>query len=126
MIFLTKTEILKIHRRTLAEQGGSAGIRDEGVLESALLAPENRAFYQDGDVIACAATYAFHLMQAHAFVDGNKRVAAVATEVFLLVNGFLLKENDAKLESFYLEIASSEMMRDEAERFLRERVQPLE
>jgi death-on-curing protein len=126
MIFLTKTEVLKIHRRTLSEQGGSEGVRDEGVLESALLAAENRAFYEDADVIACAAAYAFHLTQAHAFVDGNKRVAAVATEVFLLVNGFLLKETDAKLESFYLKIAGSEMTRDEVEQFLRERVQPLE
>lgn len=126
MIFLTKKEILKIHRRTLAEQGGSEGVRDENVLESALLAAENRAFYEDADTIACAAAYAFHLTQAHGFVDGNKRVAAVATEVFLLVNGFLLKETDRKLESFYLKIASSEMTRDEAERFLRARVQPLE
>lgn len=126
MIFLTKTEVLKIHRRTSAEQGGSEGVRDENVLESALLAAENRAFYEDADVIACAAAYAFHLTQAHAFVDGNKRVAAVATEVFLLVNGFLLNETDQKLEGFYLKIASSETTRDEAERFLRERVEPLE
>ncbi len=82
MIFLTKADVLNIHRRTIAEQGGSEGIRDKNLLESALAAAENRYFYENVDLAACAATYAFHLSKAHAFIDGNKRVAAVSAEVF--------------------------------------------
>ena len=62
MIFLTKTQILKIHQKTLFEQGGSDGIRDENGLLSALFAPENRVYYEDVGIIICAATYAFHLI----------------------------------------------------------------
>lgn len=60
-----------LHARTTAIHGGSPGMRDEGGLESALAAPENRYYYEDAELIGCAASYAYHLSQAHAFVDGN-------------------------------------------------------
>jgi len=75
IIFLTKSEILTLHELALSKHGGSYGIR-ESILESTIAAPENRYYYENVGIIECAAAYAYHLSQAHAFVDGNKRVAA--------------------------------------------------
>ena len=118
MIFIIVADVLKIHRRTIAEQGGSEGIRDENLLQSALAA-QNRFFYENADLAVCAATYAFHLSKAHAFVDGNKRVAAVAAEVFLLINRAILNAGDDALEKLYLNIADGTLTRDEVEEFFR-------
>lgn len=63
------------------------GLRDEGALESALLAAENRAYYEEARLAVCAATYAYHLTQAHAFIDGNKRIGTVVAELFIEFNG---------------------------------------
>ena len=82
MKFPDKLDVLAVHARLISETGGSSGIRDEGLLESALAAAENRHHYEAADLVACAATYAYHLTQAHAFIDGNKRVAAAITETF--------------------------------------------
>jgi death-on-curing protein len=87
MRFPDKLDVLTIHARLIEETGGSGGLRDQGSLESALAAAENRYNYEKADLITCAATYAFHLTQAHAFVDGNKRIAAAITETFLEDNG---------------------------------------
>ncbi len=65
--FLTKEEVLHLQEQGIEEFGGSHGLRDEGALESALLAAENRAYYEDAGLAVCAATYAYHLTQAHAF-----------------------------------------------------------
>jgi death-on-curing protein len=122
MIFLTKADVLKVHRRALEEFGGGEGLRDEGALESALQAAENRYFYENADLAVCAATYAFHLSKAHAFLDGNKRVAAVSAEVFLIINGARLDARSDELEEFYLNIAAGKIVREEAEMFFRKRI----
>ena len=83
MRFPDKLDVLTIHALLIEETGESGGLRDQGSLESALAAAENRYNYEKADLITCAATYAFHLTQAHAFVDGNKRIAAAITETFL-------------------------------------------
>ena len=98
--------------------GGSHGLRDEGALEAALLAAENRAFYEDADLITCAAVYAYHLTQAHAFIDGNKRVAAAATELFLELNGELLEASDEALVALFMGIAAGRLTRGDVEAHL--------
>lgn len=90
MIFPDKLDVLTIHARLLAETGGTHGIIDEALLESALNSAIHRHHYAAADVVSCAATHAFHLSQTHAFLDGNKRVAAAVTEAFLETNGFEL------------------------------------
>src|SRR5688572_18490154 len=105
MDFLRRTDILAIHARSLADLGAAHGIRDEGGLESALVAAENRHYYEGADLVGCAAAYAFHLSKAHAFVDGNKRVAAGAAEVFLVLHGASLDADDDALFDFYMAIA---------------------
>jgi len=121
MIFLTKAEVLEIHRLSLERFGGSPGVRDEGAFEAALVAVENRVAYEDADVLACAATYAYHLTMAHAFVDGNKRVGAAAMRVFLRVNDVWIWAKEDDLYELFMAIAAGEMRRDAAEVWLRAR-----
>jgi len=90
LLFLSKQEVLDIHAKAIGEFGGSLGLRDEGALESALAAAEQRHFYENADLATCAATYAFHLSKAHAFVDGNKRTALLTALTFLKLNGHSL------------------------------------
>ena len=119
MRFPDKLDVLTIHARLIEETGGSSGLRDQGSLESALAAAENRYNYEDADLIACAATYAFHLTQAHAFVDGNKRIAAAITETFLESNGSELTMSDDELAQLFLNIAAGNLTRDGVETELR-------
>ncbi len=122
MTFFSKEEVLELHRLNIERFGGSHGLRDEGAFESALNAAENRFYYEQADVITCAATYGFHLCQAHAFVDGNKRIGAIACELFLKDNGLTLAITNEQVIETFLKIASSEMTRDEFETFLRAHV----
>lgn len=119
-----KLDALTVHARLISETGGTGGLRDEGLLESALAAAENRHHFEAADVVACAATYAYHLTQAHAFVDGNKRVAAAITETFLETNGFRLDLTDAEIVRLFLDIAASLLTRDQVEELLRQKVSP--
>ena len=84
--WITKTLLLAIHGRLLAEHGGAIGLRDEGLLESALASPRNRFEYGETDVFELAAAYAFALTSNHPFVDGNKRTALAAAITFLAIN----------------------------------------
>jgi len=119
LIFLHKGDAIALHARGIELFGGSSGIRDEGALESALVAAENRFYYEQTDEIGCAAAYAYHLTKAHAFIDGNKRVAAVVTETFLKVNGVVLRASDDELVDLYLSIADGTFSRDQVEQNLR-------
>jgi death-on-curing protein len=114
-LFPRKDEVLELHARVLEEFGGTRGLRDEGALESALAAAENREHYEQADLATCAATYAFHLSQAHTFVDGNKRVAFAVSEVFLKINGAELTATNEQLMELFLKIAAGELSRDEVE-----------
>ncbi len=88
--WLDKAVALAIHDRQLAEHGGSAGLRDAGLLESALARPRNRWSYGEGDPAALAAAYAFGIARNHLFADGNKRTAWVLARLFLALNDHAL------------------------------------
>lgn len=122
MVFLRKQEVIDIQNRLIEEFGGSHGLRDEGTLESALGAVENRAFYGNADLAVCVATYAYHLTQAHAFIDGNKRVAAAVAEIFVELNGGQLEAINDEIITLFLKIAAGEFSRDEVEDFFNQRV----
>ena len=85
--FLTLAEVMQIHARSLTEHGGSEGVREPGLVESAIASAVNTFHYGRGDLFDVAASYAFHLAEAQAFLDGNKRTAVVAAMVFLARNG---------------------------------------
>lgn len=97
--FLSQQTVLDIHDAQIAEHGGEPGVRDEGLLESALAQPIARfgGQYLHGDLFAMAAAYAFHLAQNHAFVDGNKRTGLAAALVFLDVNGYEVADEGTEL-----------------------------
>ena len=124
MKFPDKLDVLIVHATLIAESGGTGGLRDEGVFESALAAAENRHNYEAADAVSCAATYAYHLTQAHAFFDGNKRIGAAITEAFLETNGFYLEMTNQELVDLFVAIAASKITRNEVERVLRNRVKP--
>ena len=122
MKFPQKLDVLTVHAMLISETGGTSGLRDEGLLEAALTAAENRNHYESADAVKCAATYAYHLTQAHAFLDGNKRVAAAVTEAFLETNGFELLMTNQEIVVLFLAIASSELSREQVEERLRGKV----
>lgn len=123
MKFPDKLDVLKAHARLIEETGGSVGIRDEALLESALAVAENRKSYEDADLAACAAAYAYHLTQAHSFIDGNKRIAAAVTETFLESNRSQLAMTDKEIVQLFVEIAAGLLTRDEVERLLRTKIE---
>ena len=85
--WIERDVVFAIHERQLAEHGGADGVRDSGVIESALARPRNLATYATPDAAALAAAYAFGLARNHGFVDGNKRTAWVTARLFLVDNG---------------------------------------
>jgi death-on-curing protein len=99
-IWVLKQTVLVFHLEQLAEHGGSDGLRDEGLLESALAKPKNKFAYQPEITLAAlAASYAFGIARNHPFVDGNKRAALVTAETFLELNGYIV---EASKEAKYL------------------------
>ncbi len=79
--------VLAVHDMQIAEHGGASGIRDIGLIESALARPANMVNYGDPDIVDLAASYAFGLAMNHGFIDGNKRTAYVVTRLFLRLHG---------------------------------------
>jgi len=110
--------VLAIHARAIAEFGEVHGVRDEGALEAALTAAEYRTYYEQALLTICAATYAYHLTQAHAFLDGNKRVAAAVAEIVLELNGAELRATDDQIIALFLAIAARQISRQDVEQRL--------
>jgi death-on-curing protein len=110
-IWISKELAVAIHKRQLAEHGGADGVRDEGLLDSALSRARNRFAYEDPTptIPMLAASYAFGIARNHAFIDGNKRTAAVVCETFLELNGFVLDATDAELYPVFLSLAEGSL-----------------
>lgn len=101
-----------LHDESIAEHGGAPGLRDEGLLESALARPLNLVAYGEPDVLDLAAAYGVGLAKNHAFVDGNKRVAFLAVGLFLALNGQRLVASQAEATLTMLAVAAGTL--DEA------------
>ncbi len=123
MIFIELGEALDLHQRLIARYGGSHGPCDEGALQSALIAPLNRFWYEGVDDLArLAATYSYHLAKAHAFLDGNKRVAAAVSLSFIYANGGEFAATENEIVEFYMRIAAGKSTRADAEEFFKRHV----
>lgn len=109
-----------VHLEQLAEHGGAPGTRDEGLFESALARPQNLALYGEPDVLALAAAYAVGLAKNHPFIDGNKRMAYVAMELFLVLNGVELTADDASATLTMLAVAAGDIDEPTLAQWLRE------
>ena len=121
-VWIDPAVVLAVHEEQLAEHGGAAGVRDAGLLESALARPRNLAQYGEPDLCELAAAYAFGLARNHPFIDGNKRSAFVATELFLVINGWQLVASDADCVLIMLSLASGEIDEPTFAAWLRGRV----
>ena len=117
--WLTKDAVFAMHVRQLAEHGGGSGVRDVGLLESALERPVNKAAYGQPDVFELAAAYAFGIARNHPFIDGNKRTALVASRTFLLINGYQVNAEKADLLKTFLALAAGELGEDDLAAWLR-------
>ena len=110
--WLREDVVVAMHGEQIAEHGGRPGIRDAGLLSSALARPQNQAAYGESSVFDLAAAYAFGIISNHPFVDGNKRTGFLAAYVFLYLNGWELMASEAEAVAAVLALAVKEM--DEA------------
>ena len=113
-----------LHDESIAEHGGLPGLRDEGLLESALARPLNLAAYGEPDVAALAASYGVGLAKNHAFVDGNKRVDFLAVGLFLALNGQRLVATQVEATLAMLDVAAGTLNEAAFAQWLREHTQP--
>ena len=122
-VWIDPIVIEAIHDAQLAEHGGLAGVRDAGMLASALARPTNVALYGDPDVAALAAAYGYGISRNHAFIDGNKRTGFVAAELFCALNGYELIANDAECVLTMLAVAAGEITEEAFADWLRAHLQ---
>jgi death on curing protein len=108
-VWISRPLVLAIHDEQLAEHGGAMGIRDEGLLESALARPLNRAGYGEPDIAELAGLYAIAIARNHPFVDGNKRTAYVALKTFILLNGYGFLVGDVDAVVHMLQMAAGDI-----------------
>ena len=122
--WVDRRALLLLHAESLAEHGGSAGLRDEGLLDSALARPLNLVAYGEPDLADLAAAYAFGLAKNHPFVDGNKRAAFLGAGLFLALNGFRLRASQVDATQAMLALAADELSDEAFARWLRANVTP--
>jgi death-on-curing protein len=125
-VWLTLEQIRNIHTSLIRAYGGSYGVRDEGLIESALARPHQKWAYQSDlvDLPALGASYALGLVKNHGFVDGNKRVAFAASASFLLANGLLLIAPEPDAYVVMVDLASGVLSEDDMARWLHASVEP--
>jgi len=124
-LFLTRFQIGRLHDQTLIKFGGSSGVGDEGLIHSALASAKNAYFYGGGDLFDIAAAYAFHLAEAQAFVDGNKRTGIGAALAFLEVNGMQTNASDDMLYKAMIGIAEKRLNKAGLAKILRDSAKPI-
>ena len=120
--FLQMDEVIAIHNDQITRYGGSAGVRDMGLLQSALAMP-SASFgeqYLHADLHQMAAAYLYHITSNHPFIDGNKRVGAVAALVFLMLNGQKPTATEDQLEAMVMAVAKGQSGKDDVADFFRE------
>ncbi|HQZ97935.1 MAG TPA: type II toxin-antitoxin system death-on-curing family toxin [Pyrinomonadaceae bacterium] len=123
MKWLRVDAVLAMHRRQIAEHGGEDGVRDLGLLESALARAQNIAAYEpEADIARLAAAYGFGIAKNHPFIDGNKRTALVAMRTFLILNGCTIIATPADKYTTILQLAEGTLSEEELTVWLRERI----
>lgn len=118
--WLTYEQVIAIHSRQLRRFGGAPGLRDQGLLRSALERPANKWHYEKAELPELAAAYAFRLAKNHAFVDGNKRAAFLAMMVFLRRNGLQFAPDQAHATAMIMSLAAGEVSEESLARWIRD------
>jgi death on curing protein len=119
-LWITYEQSIAIHSRQLRRFGGAPGLRDEGMLHSALERPVNKWTYEQASLAELAAAYAFGLAKNHAFIDGNKRIAFMAMMVFLRKNGVGFAPDPAQATTIILALAAGEISEESLTRWIRD------
>ncbi|MDI1293368.1 MAG: type II toxin-antitoxin system death-on-curing family toxin [Methylobacter sp.] len=122
--WIEESVVLALHEEHLAEHGGPVGVRDRGLLESALFRPQNLVGYGDPDLAALAAAYGFGLARNHPFIDGNKRTAFTVMELFLALNGQELIADDTSCIVTILKLAEGSLSETEFADWIRANTNP--
>ena len=124
IVWLLEETLTAIHHRQIAEHGGSEGLRDEGLLLSALARPQNLLAYAEPtpDLASLAAAYAYGIARNHPFVDGNKRTALVAARTFLILNGVDLDATQDDKVLTFLNLADGAVSEEELADWIRKRI----
>ena len=117
--------VLAIHDEQLAEHGGQAGVRDRGLLESALSRPQNQFAYGEHALPRLAASYAFGISRNHPFLDGNKRTSLVVAELFLNLNGLDLTASDVECVTTFLQLAAGDLTEEQLTEWIAGHTAPL-
>lgn len=125
VVWIEETVVLALHEEHLAEHGGAVGIRDRGLLESALYRPQHLAHSGDADLAALAAAYGFGIARNHPFVDGNKRTALTLSELFLVLNGQELTADDASCVTTLLLLAAGDLPEAAFGDWIRDNIRPM-
>ena len=123
-VWLDAAVLDAVHDEQLAEHGGARGVRDRGLFESALARPRQQAAYGEPDAAALAAAYGYGLARNHPFVDGNKRTAFVAVELFLALNSFELRAGDADCVMTMLSLAGGTLSEEDFAAWVRQHSTP--
>jgi death-on-curing protein len=118
--WVTHDQVIAIHSRQLRRFGGAPGLRDDGLLRSALERPTNKWHYEQAELPELAAAYGFGLAKNHAFVDGNKRIAFMSMVVFLRKNGVRFAPDQAQATAMILALAAGEVSEQSLSRWLRD------
>jgi death-on-curing protein len=119
-LWITYEQAIAIHSRQLRRFGGAPGLRDEGMLRSALERPVNKWAYEQSPLAELAAGYAFGLAKNHAFIDGNKRIAFMAMMIFLHKNGVAFAPDPAQATKIILSLAAGEVSEESLTRWIRD------
>ncbi len=127
-IFLTLAEVLELHDEQIAHFGGTSGVRDLGLLDSAVSQPSASAFGSTlhQDLAEQAAAYLFHIVRNHPFLDGNKRTGTFAALVFLGINGVELEADPDELAELTISVAEGRAAKEDVARFVRDHSRPTE
>jgi death on curing protein len=119
-LWITFKQAIAIHARQLKRFGGAPGLRDEGMLRSALERPTNKWRYEQAELAELASAYAYGLAKNHAFVDGNKRIAFLAMRIFLLKNGISFNPKPEHATAIILALAAGEVSEQSLTRWIRD------
>ena len=108
-IWIREEVAIAIHRRQLAEHGGSEGIRDKGLLESALFRPQNQFAYDNPNIFELAAAYSYGIANNHPFIDGNKRTSYVVMRTFLKLNGYDIRASVMEKYQTWMRLVNNQL-----------------
>ncbi len=122
--FVSKTLGLKIHHRQIEKFGGTSGVRDEGLLESALAQPQATfsGKYLHATIYEQAAAYLYHIAKNHPFIDGNKRTAFAVMDTFLRLNGYILNSDNEEIYILVLKVAQGSIDKKEIAQFIQKNI----